>query len=98
MALETIRFDIQDFIKTPEQQAGVLEAALEDWRSRSNRNVSSPTVREAQRRNGIGPDERRKPATGVDVALILAGAGRLASVESIFCKTVLGASHAPRPK
>ncbi|APG91060.1 DNA-binding protein [Sinorhizobium americanum] len=29
MALETIRFDIQDFIRT-EQQAGYLEAALED--------------------------------------------------------------------
>jgi probable addiction module antidote protein len=30
MALETIRFDIQDFLKTPEDQAGILEAALED--------------------------------------------------------------------
>ncbi|MDK1490504.1 hypothetical protein QN219_10580 [Sinorhizobium sp. 7-81] len=30
MALETIRFDIQDFLKTPEEQAGMLEAALED--------------------------------------------------------------------
>jgi probable addiction module antidote protein len=30
MALETVRFDIQHFLKTPEDQAGILEAALED--------------------------------------------------------------------
>jgi hypothetical protein len=30
MALETIRFDIQDFLKTPEEQAWYLRAALED--------------------------------------------------------------------
>ncbi|MDX0230349.1 hypothetical protein GOC14_07275 [Sinorhizobium meliloti] len=28
--MQTIRFDIQDFITTPEDQIGVLEAAFED--------------------------------------------------------------------
>lgn len=30
MALETRRFDVQDYIKTEQDQAGYLEAALED--------------------------------------------------------------------
>ncbi|PJR11501.1 DNA-binding protein [Sinorhizobium meliloti] len=56
MALETIRFDIQDFIKTPEQQAGVLEAALEDGDPDLIATIIA-AIREARRRNGIGPDE-----------------------------------------
>ena len=30
MALETTKFDIQDFLKTPEDRAAYIEAALED--------------------------------------------------------------------
>ncbi|MDW9595766.1 hypothetical protein GOA63_26680 [Sinorhizobium meliloti] len=59
MALETIRFDIQDFIKTPEQQAGVLEAALEDGDPDLIATIIAD-IREAQRRNGIGPDEPKE--------------------------------------
>lgn len=30
MPLETTKFDVQDFLKTPEEQAAYIEAALED--------------------------------------------------------------------
>lgn len=30
MPLETTRFDVQDYLKTPEQQVAYIEAALED--------------------------------------------------------------------
>lgn len=30
MALETTKFDVQDYLKTPEQQAAYIEAALEE--------------------------------------------------------------------
>lgn len=61
MALETIRFDIQDSLKTPEDRAGILEAALEDGDPDLIAAVKAE-IREAQRRNGIGPDEPK--ATG----------------------------------
>ncbi|WP_234844925.1 DNA-binding protein [Sinorhizobium meliloti] len=56
MALETIRFDIQDFLKTPEDRAGILEAALEDGDPDLVARIVAD-IREARRRNGIGPDE-----------------------------------------
>ncbi|WP_080943925.1 helix-turn-helix domain-containing transcriptional regulator [Sinorhizobium meliloti] len=56
MALETIRFDIQNFLKTPEDRAGILEAALQDGDPDLIAAVKAD-IREAQRRNGIGPDE-----------------------------------------
>ncbi|AFL52879.1 hypothetical protein USDA257_c43400 [Sinorhizobium fredii USDA 257] len=55
MTLETIRFDIQDFLKTPEDQAGILEAALEDGDPDLIATILAD-IREAQRRNGIDPD------------------------------------------
>lgn len=60
MALETIRFDIQDFLKTPEDRAGMLEAAREDGDPELVAAILRD-IREAQRRNGIGPDEPKVP-------------------------------------
>ncbi|WEJ11578.1 helix-turn-helix domain-containing transcriptional regulator [Sinorhizobium prairiense] len=55
MALETIRFDIQDFITTAERQAGYLEAALEDG-DPDLIATAIADIREARRRNGSDPD------------------------------------------
>lgn len=48
MALETIRFDIQDFLKTADERAGFLEAVFEDGDPEIA--VALDDVREAIRR------------------------------------------------
>lgn len=65
MPLETIRFDIQDFLKTPEDQAGILEAALEDGDPDLIATIIED-IREAERRNGSDPDAPK--STGGDLA------------------------------
>jgi DNA-binding phage protein len=55
MALETIRFNIQDFLKTIDERRGILEAALEVGDPELVATIMED-IRKAEPRTGSDPD------------------------------------------
>ncbi|MCA1365812.1 hypothetical protein I6F15_00085 [Bradyrhizobium sp. BRP14] len=92
MGLETFRFDIQDFLKTPEDRAGILEAAREDGDPELIAMIIED-IREAERRNGSGPDAPK----GDRRASVKVTASPESATVADFCAVPLGdARNGPR--